>query len=175
SYDVILLDWMLPSKSGIEVLQSLRQKNILTPIIMLTAKTDIDDRVQGLSTGADDYVSKPFSFKELHARVQALYRRSATQGSNTLSIKDIVIDFDAKSIKKEDQTVELTQKEYELLLFLIKHKNTPVSNIMIENQLWNDEEYINSNVIQVTIYHLRKKIGKELIKSSRGLGYKIEV
>jgi len=173
-YDVIVLDWMLPSKNGLEILQELRVKNIKTPIIMLTAKADIDDRVLGLQNGADDYLPKPFSFKELRARVEALYRRTLTSGSNTIHVKDIVIDIDSKKVKKDEVELILTQKEYELLLFLVKHKNAMVSNAMIEEQLWSDEEYINSNVIQVTIYHLRKKIGKDFIKSFRGLGYCVE-
>ncbi len=175
NYDVIILDWMLPLKSGIEILESLKEKKIAIPTIMLTAKDEIDDKVLGLTKGADDYLSKPFSFKELYARVQALYRRSVSKGSNTISVKDIEIDIDKKIVKKDGNELDLTQKEYELLLFLIKNKNASVSNSMIEEQLWNDEEYINSNVIQVTIYNLRKKIGKEFIKSSRGLGYKVEV
>ncbi|MGB5867158.1 MAG: response regulator transcription factor [Arcobacteraceae bacterium] len=175
SYDLILLDWMLPLKSGIEVLENLRQQSILTPVIMLTAKDDIDDKVLGLTYGADDYMSKPFSFKELIARVNALYRRSLSSTTNKLQIKDIVIDIDSKVVTKDEQEVIMTQKEYELLLFLVKNQNKLVSNPIIEEQLWNNEEYINSNVIQVTIYNLRKKLGKDFIKSSRGLGYKIEV
>ena len=174
SYDIIILDWMLPNKSGIDVLATLRENDITTPIIMLTAKSDIDDKVLGLTSGADDYLSKPFSFKELKARAQALYRRSISSANNTIKIKNIIIDIDAKSIKQDDKDISLTQKEYELLLFLVKNKNKIVSNIMIEDQLWNNEEYINSNVIQVTIYNLRKRLGKEFIKSTRGLGYKIE-
>lgn len=174
-YDVIVLDWMMPLKNGIEVLESLKQKNIPTPTIMLTAKGEIDDKVTGLTKGADDYLSKPFSFKELHARVIALYRRTLSSGNNSITVKDLQIDIDKKIVKKNNTELVLTQKEYELLLFLIKNKNASVSNSMIEEQLWNDEEYINSNVIQVTIYNLRKKIGKEFIKSSRGLGYKVEV
>lgn len=175
NYDVIILDWMMPQKNGIEVIRSLKQKNIITPTIMLTAKDSIDDKVVGLTVGADDYLSKPFSFKELHARVLALYRRSISKGNNTVTVKDIEIDIDKKTVKKGGTELILTQKEYELLLFLVKNKNCSVSNSMIEEQLWSDEEYINSNVIQVTVYNLRKKIGKELIKSSRGLGYKIEI
>jgi len=175
TYDIILLDWMLPIKNGIEILQSIRKANIATPVIMLTAKSEVDDRVEGLTNGADDYLSKPFSFKELLARVQALYRRTATSSVNEISIKDVVIDIDKKSVKQNDQLITLTQKEYELLLFLVKNKNAIVSNSMIEDQLWNDEQFVNSNVIQVTVYNLRKKIGKEFIRSFRGLGYKIEV
>jgi len=175
SYDIIVLDWMLPNKSGIDILQSIRKQNITTPVIMLTAKDEIDDKVLGLTNGADDYMSKPFSFKELQARAIALYRRSSSINSNIITIKNLVIDIDAKSVKKNNEDLLLTQKEYELLLFLIKNKNKTVSNAMIEEQLWGNEEYINSNVIQVTIYNLRKKISKEFIKSSRGLGYRIEI
>jgi DNA-binding response OmpR family regulator len=174
-YDVIVLDWMLPSKNGLEILLELRKKEIKTPIIMLTAKADIDDRVAGLQNGADDYLPKPFSFKELRARVEALYRRTVSNGNNTIKVQNLIIDLDTKSVKKDTMELFLSLKEYELLLFLIKNKNILVSNAMIEEQLWREEEYINSNVIQVTIYNLRKKIGKDLIKSFRGLGYRIEV
>lgn len=176
SYDMIVLDWMLPKKSGIELLKSIRQKDIKTPVIMLTAKGDIDDKVKGLLQGADDYLPKPFSFKELNARIIALYRRSLSFSSNIIKLNDeISLDIDAKSLKKENKEIILAKKEFELLSFLIKHKNSIVSNDMIEEQLWNNESYINSNVIQVTVYNLRKKTGKELIKSFRGLGYKLEV
>lgn len=175
AYDLIILDWMLPSKNGIEILNSLRKKNISTSVLMLTAKGEIDDKVLGLNSGADDYLSKPFSFKELLARIDAIYRRSLSDGKNIIVINDLNIDISKKIVKKEDIEILLTAKEYELLLFLIKNKNSMVSNGMIEEQLWNNEEFTNSNVIQVTIYHLRKKIGKDLIKSFRGLGYKIEI
>lgn len=175
AYDLIILDWMLPSKNGIEILNSLRQRNISTSVLMLTAKGEIDDKVLGLNSGADDYLSKPFSFKELLARIDAIYRRSLSDGKNIIVINDLNIDISKKIVKKEDVEILLTAKEYELLLFLIKNKNSMVSNGMIEEQLWNNEEFTNSNVIQVTIYHLRKKIGKDLIKSFRGLGYKIEI
>jgi len=174
-YDLILLDWMLPIQSGIEVLSNLRTKNINTPIIMLTAKDDVEDKIKGLTYGADDYLSKPFSFKELLARANALYRRTLAIPTNILKIKNVSIDIDSKIVLKDDKVIEMTNKEYELLLFLFKNKHSRVSNITIEEQLWNNEEYINSNVIQVTIYNLRKKFGKEFISSSRGMGYKIEL
>ena len=175
SYDIIILDWMLPLKNGIEIISSLREKNITTPTIMLSAKDETKDKIVGLKHGADDYLSKPFSFAELEARVEALYRRNVSQGVTLLKIGDIEIDSDSKIVTKNEQRVELTSKEYELLMFFFKNKNAYVSNAMIEEQLWNNQEYINSNVIQVTVYHLRKKLGKELIKSNRGLGYKVEV
>jgi len=175
SYDVIITDWMLPYKSGIEIIKSLREKKITTPIIMLSAKSEIEDKVTGLQYGADDYLAKPFSYQELVARVKALHRRDISNGANLITLGDIIINSDTKTVSKNDENIELTAKEYELLLFLIKYKNGFVSNAMIEEQLWNNQEYINSNVIQVTIYHLRKKLGKEFIKSNRGLGYKIAV
>lgn len=174
-YDVIILDWMLPQKSGIEVVESLRAQAIYVPIIMLTAKDEIKDRIEGLRCGADDYLSKPFSFEELEARVIALHRRASFDGSNTIKLQNITIDTDKKLVKKDNELIELTSKEYELLLFLIQHKNSYVSKFMIEEQLWRDQEFVVSNVIEVTIFNLRKKLFKQLIKNFRGLGYKIEI
>jgi len=174
TYDIVILDWMLPGKEGIEILQNLRKKQMRIPIIMLTAKGEIEEKVDALRVGADDYLAKPFAYEELLARIEALYRRSVMAGSNTISIQDITLDLDAKMVQKENETVVLSQKEFELLLFLINHKNSMVTNRMIEASLWGMDNINHSNVIQVTIYHLRKKIGKNLIKSFRGLGYKIE-
>jgi len=173
-YDVIILDWMLPKKSGIEVLNSIREE-INTPILMLTARDEVEDKVTCLKLGADDYLTKPFAYEELEARILALYRRSVSKGSNFIEIKDIKIDINNKILLKNEKSINLSAKEWELLLFLIKNKNSIVSNEMIENQLWADVPYMNSNVIAVTIYHLRKKIGKDIIKSYRSLGYKIEI
>ena len=175
SYDILIIDWMLPKKSGIDIIKSIRAKKIKTPVIMLTAKDSIDDKVSGLQAGADDYLSKPFSFKELEARVEALYRRLVADGSNFIKFKDIVIDIEKKIVFKDNQKVILSQKEYDFLLFLIKHKNSFVNKFMIEEELWNDEEFINSNVVEVTVHNIRKKLGKKLIKNFRGLGYKIEL
>jgi DNA-binding response OmpR family regulator len=175
NYDTIILDWMLPIQSGIEVLQKLRDENINTPVIMLTAKDEIKNKVVGLKCGADDYLAKPFSFEELQARVEALYRRISFNGSNKIQIQNITIDTDKKIVQKDDAVVNLTLKEYDLLMFLIKNKNSYVSKFMIEDQLWNNQEFIASNVIEVTIFNLRKKLSKELIKNFKGLGYKIEI
>jgi len=174
-YDIMILDWMLPGKSGIEILHSLRGEKVKTPVIMLTSKDEIQDKVSALKEGADDYLTKPFAYEELLARIEALYRRSAMDGHNCITIQDITLDLDAKTVQKEGRTIVLSQKEFELLCFLVKYKNSIVTVAMIEEQLWCHDAVINSNVIQVTIYHLRKKIGKNLIQSFRGLGYKIEV
>ena len=173
-YDVIILDWMLPNKEGIEVLKSIREKGILTPVLMLTAKDTTDNKIQGLNSGADDYLAKPFSFDELLARLNAIYRRSALKGTNKIVIKNIEIDFDSKIVRKDGKIVDLTAKEYELLEFLVANRGSVVSAEMIQEQLWNSEEFITSNVIQVIIYRLRNKLSKDLIKSKRNLGYFIE-
>jgi len=175
SYDVIILDWMLPNKSGIEILKSLKLKGITTPIIMLTAKNMLKDKINGIKTGADDYLTKPFEYEELLVRVEALYRRSVNSGSNIIKIKNLTIDIDNKIVKKDDELLKLTRKEYELLSFFIKNRNAVISKDMIEEQLWNNETFINSNVISVTMHHLRAKIGKDMISSNRGLGYKLEI
>jgi DNA-binding response OmpR family regulator len=174
NYEIIILDWMLPKKSGIEVLKELREKNILTPILMLTAKDRVEEKVDALNIGADDYLSKPFSFEELLARLNAIYRRSVLKGNNKIKIDNIEIDFDAKIVRKDGKIVDLTAKEYELLEFLFAHKGSVVSIDMLQEQLWNSEEFINSNVIQVIVYRLRNKLSKNLIKSKRNLGYFIE-
>ena len=173
-YDVIILDWMLPYKSGIEVLESLKSKHIKTPILMLTAKDDVKERVKGLQLGADDYLGKPFSFEELQARVEALIRRTSFDGFSLVEIQNVIIDTNKKIVKQNNKEVNLSAKEYELLMFLIKNKNSYVSKFMIEDELWNDQEFVSSNVIEVTIFNLRKKLSKELIKNYKGLGYKID-
>jgi DNA-binding response OmpR family regulator len=173
-YDIIILDWMLPQKSGIELLKDLREKGIKTPVLMLTAKDAIENKIEGLNEGADDYLTKPFNFDELLARLNAIYRRSVLKGNNKIVIDDIEVDFDSKIIRKNGEVVNLTAKEFELLEFLIANRGSVVSVDMIQDQLWNSDEFINSNVIQVIIYRLRNKLGKDLIKSKRNMGYFIE-
>jgi DNA-binding response OmpR family regulator len=174
-YDVIILDWMMPYRSGLDILNTIRQGGNTTPVILLTAKDAISNKVEGLNSGADDYLTKPFSIEELFARVDALYRRSAFRGSNKISFEDIEIDLESKVVSKAQKIIPLSAKEYELLLFLVKHKNSYVSKYMLEEQLWRDKEFLSSNVIEVTIFNLRRKLSKDLIQNFKGLGYKIEI
>jgi DNA-binding response OmpR family regulator len=166
---------MLPKISGIELLKQLKkEKN--TPALILTAKRDIDDKVEGLSI-ADDYLTKPFEFEELIARIKALYRRSHNLNDNVLKVADLTLNPDTKEVKRGGKLIELTAKQFELLKFLMINKNKIVNTNMIQNNLWEMDDEINSNVINVYISHLRKKIDKEfdkpLIKTYRGLGFKI--
>ena len=175
NYDVLIVDWMLPKISGIELLKQLKkEKN--TPALILTAKRDIDDKVEGLSI-ADDYLTKPFEFEELIARIKALYRRSHNLNDNVLKVADLTLNPDTKEVKRGGKLIELTAKQFELLKFLMINKNKIVNTNMIQNNLWEMDDEINSNVINVYISHLRKKIDKEfdkpLIKTYRGLGFKI--
>lgn len=174
TYDIIVLDWMLPFKSGPQIITRLRKERITTPVLMLTAKGEIQDKVGAFKEGADDYLVKPFAYEELLARLEALYRRALGEGSDILTFGELTVDLDKNQVQRGKDVIALTHKEFELLLFLMRHKERVVSRQMLEAQLWEESETVQSNVIDVTLYHLRQKIGKNYIKSVRGLGYKIE-
>lgn len=174
NFDILVLDWMMPNLDGLQTLKILRQKSIIIPTIMLTAKSEIDDKVEGFNNGADDYLAKPFIFKELLARVEALYRRLVNQGLDVIKINDIEINLSTKTVTKAKKEVNLTAKEYDILMLLLKNRGQYLSKFIIEDTLWIDE-IPKSNAVQVNIYNLRKKLGKEFIKSFKGLGYKIEI
>ena len=174
-YDLMILDWMLPGFSGPELLERIRREGNDIPVLMLTARGETTDRIHGLRTGADDYLPKPFSLEELIERLRALYRRSVGSGGNRIETGPLRVDLEERRVFLEGNELILNRKEYDLLLFLMKHRGAPVSNRMIEEQLWDSETFLQSNVIQVTIYNLRKKIGKERIRTSRGMGYILDV
>lgn len=175
-YDLILLDVMLPIKDGTEVCKILRESDIKTPIIMLTAKDSIEDKIKGLDTGANDYISKPFAFSELLARIR-VQLRSQNTFSTTLKIADLELDLLTKSAKRGNQDISLTAKEFSILEYLIKNKNKVLSETIISTSLSNIDDESMSNIVNVYIYRLRNKIDKpyekKLIKTIRGLGYKI--
>ena len=177
TYDVIVLDWMLPNLDGIDICTIARKNNINTPILMLSAKSSIQDRIEGLNAGADDYLPKPFSFDELIARINALLRRKKFQKANILEIADLVFDITERKVTRAGKLITLTTKEYELLEILMENKGHVVSTKKIISHLWQDET-ISSNIIIVLIHHLRSKIddghAKKLIKTIRKIGYKID-
>jgi two-component system, OmpR family, copper resistance phosphate regulon response regulator CusR len=175
-YDLILLDIQLPVKNGIEVCKSLRDSNNQTPIIMLTAKDSIEDKIKGLDIGANDYLAKPFSFAELLARIR-VQLRSNNSVLLKLSIADLELDLLNKTATRANENIVLTSKEFTLLEFLIKNKDRVLSETTINSALSSFEDSNISNIVNVYIYRLRnkidKKFDKKLIKTIRGIGFKI--
>jgi DNA-binding response OmpR family regulator len=180
AYDMILLDVMLPGLNGFEVSRLLRERGFTTPILMLTARDDVDDRVAGLDAGADDYLAKPFAFKELLARIRALVRRSApaTAPTTVLRLADLKLDTVTHRAKRGHREVELTSKEYALLEYLLRHARRPLNRTLIRESIWGYDYYGASNVVDVYVGHLRKKLEANneppLIQTVRGVGYKID-
>lgn len=177
-YDLIILDRMLPETDGTEVSKKLRNKGIHTPIIMLTAKGQVEDRVSGLDSGVDDYLIKPFAFTELLARIRALGRRPQYTLANVLQISDITLNTSTLEVKKKGVLIELSGKEYALLEYLMRHKGKILTKYQIMSQVWDYEAKVMPNFVEVYINHLRNKIdtkskNKSLIKTVRGFGYKI--
>ena len=176
-YDLIILDIMLPAKDGLAVCRELRTKKINTPILMLTAKDSIEDRVAGLDCGADDYLVKPFAFRELLARLRALLRREAATKTSKLQIGDLLLNTMTREAWRGERKIELTAKEYSILEFFMRHPNMVVTRTMIEENAWDYEYDSTSNVIDVYVRRLRRKIddeGKEsLIQTMRGAGYRM--
>jgi len=177
SYDLVLLDWMIPgAHDGPGLVKLWREQDSQVPILMLTARTTIGDRVAGLDAGADDYLAKPFSFDELLARVRALLRRPKAHGGNALSAAGITLDVIAKTVTKHDEPVHVTAKEFQLLEYLLRHKGEVVSKDQLLDHVWADDERVQHNTVETFIANLRKKIGPddEVIQTVRGYGYKIE-
>ncbi len=177
-YDVIILDIMLPGKDGFSVCRELRDRGVLTPIIMLTAKDTLDDKVQGLTVGADDYLTKPFSFEELLARIRALLRRSQDYKTKALHVGDLEMDPVRRLVTRGAQKIMLTGKEYALLEYLMRNQGRVLSQSMIIEHVWDMDYEGASNIVNVYINHLRRKIDRDfpvkLIKTVRGHGYQID-
>jgi len=172
-YDAVILDIGLPEMSGLEVLSMARSKDITTPVLILTAQDAIEDRVKGLDAGADDYLTKPFSLDELYARLRALTRRSRGLSQQTIKYKNIIIDPAAHSVIYNNETIELSRREFALLEELVTSAGRVLSRSFLEEKLYNWDNEIESNTIEVYIHHLRKKFGSELIKTIRGVGYTV--
>lgn len=178
-YDCIVLDLNLPDRDGLQICKKIRQKKINTPVIMVTARTSTDDRVLGLNTGADDYLPKPFVFSELLARIRALIRRGVNQTTPEYKVDDLILDPIKHTVKRGNDVLMLTAKEFSLLEFLMSHKGEVVTRTMILEHVWDYNYDGLSNVVDVFIKTLRKKIkatGKKtpLIHTIHGVGYKIE-
>jgi two-component system, OmpR family, copper resistance phosphate regulon response regulator CusR len=177
-FDLLLLDLMLPGRSGIEVLETLRKKGEKTPVLILTARDTIEDRIKGLDTGADDYLVKPFAFPELLARVRALLRRGRPVNSETIRrLADLEIDLVVRTVLREGKPIELTLKEFDLLEYLLRNQGQLVSREMLARDVWKEASRATSldNVIDVHMARLRKKVdqdfSKKLIHTVRGVGF----
>ena len=177
-YDVILLDILLPQKDGLEVCRDLRRRRVQTPILLLTARDSIDDRVQGLDCGADDYLDKPFAMRELLARLRALLRRQQPYKQGQLAVGGLVVDPLSHTVEREGRALELTPKEFALLEYLMYHPNQVVTREMIEQHIWNYDFECESNVIDVYVRRLRRKIDDpftaKLLTTVRGVGYRLQ-
>jgi len=177
-YDLVVLDLNLPKIDGIEVLKGIRKTNKDLKVLILSARSEVEDKIIGLDTGANDYLSKPFHFKELEARIRALLRRDFMQKDTVLSHGDIEVDTAQKSVSVNGRNVELTKKEFAILEYLFMNKDKMVSAEELIEHVWNNEADLFSNSFKVHINSLKKKLseytgGRELIKNTRGLGYRI--
>jgi heavy metal response regulator len=174
-YDLIILDIFLPKKDGIVVLKGIRSKQVKTPVLMLTAKSSVEDKVEGLDSGADDYLSKPFAFAELVARVRSLLRRGAAEKSTILKLQDLQLDTVTHKAKRADKSIELTGKEYALLEYLMRNVNRVLTRTLLSEHIWNYNFDTGTNVVDVYVNHLRSKIDdgfeKKLLFTVRGVGY----
>ena len=178
-YDAIILDIMLPKLDGFEVIKRIRAKKNKVPILLLTARDNIDDKVKGLDYGADDYLVKPFIFEELMARIRVLLRRNSGNADNIITIANLKVDLDAKTVFRDDVLIKLSGREYSILEYLIRNKGKILSRERIEDHIWNYDYEGGTNVIDVYIRYLRKKIDDsytpKLIHTIRGLGYVLRV
>ena len=175
TYDALLLDINMPHKDGITVVRLLRRKGVLAPVIFLTARDDIEDKVRGLDAGADDYLTKPFSIVELLARLRAVLRRQRPQASNLVRVADLELDLVSHDARRAGEKIELTRREFALLEFLINASPKPVSKTAIVEHVWDQHFDSETNVVNVYIKMLRRKIDKEglppLIHTVRGVGF----
>jgi len=176
-YDVIILDVMLPARDGIEVCRTLRDRRLRTPILMLTARDAVEDRVRGLDSGADDYLVKPFAFAELLARLRALTRREPAALGTALQVGDLTLDTITREVYRQGARIDLTTKEFALLEYLMRHPNQVLTRTMIAEHVWSYDFDNATNVIDVHIRNVRRKIADpfptKLIHTVRGAGYRI--
>ena len=177
-YDLMIFDIMLPYKDGVSLVKDVRNSNILTPILLLTAKLTLDDKVEGLDSGADDYLTKPFAFEELLARIRALLRRKENGKQLQLKVMDLMLDTQTHVVKRNNVEISLTPKEYSILEYLIRNKNKVISRTILTEHVYDYHFDTDSNVIDVHINKLRNKIDKgfdkQILHTIRGVGYTIK-
>jgi len=174
-YDCIIMDIMMPKKDGLTVLKEMRGRKDFTPVLILTAKDSVQDKVTGLDLGADDYLVKPFAFEELIARIRAITRKTSGNASNIFQIADLTLDISSRSVTRGNSQIALSAKEFSLLEYMIRNKGIVLTREMIENSLWNYDYAGGTNAVDVYIRYLRRKIddgyANKLIHTVRGVGY----
>lgn len=177
SYDVVILDIMLPGKDGLSILKSLRKAGNTVPVILVTARGELDERLEGLNLGADDYLTKPFYLDELVARIQALHRRSSGQSLSLMQVEDLVVNLSTREISRGEDSVDLTTREFNLLEYLMRSPGRVLTRTQILEQVWGYDFDPSTNVVDVCIQRLRKKIDAghdlQLIETVRGAGYRM--
>ncbi|GEM01161.1 DNA-binding response regulator, OmpR family, contains REC and winged-helix (wHTH) domain [Halolactibacillus halophilus] len=177
TFELVILDVMLPNLSGMDILRRLRKENETLPVIMLTARDQIYDKVSGLDYGANDYMTKPFEIEELLARIRVQLRKNALEdeilNADQLGVKDIVIYLSTYEVKKDQTPVELTKREFELIAFLVKNKNQVLTRDQLLAEVWGYDYMGETNVVDVYVRYLRQKLGYELIETVRGVGYMV--
>lgn len=176
SYDAIILDIMLPRLNGLEVLRQLRQNRVKTPVLMLSVKADVENRIEGLNLGADDYLPKPFAFSEVLARIRAVIRRASTDAQGTtLAVADLHLDLLARTVERAGQRIVLTNKEFEVLEYLLRNQGRVLSRVIMTEHIWDMNFDSETNIVDVLINRLRRKIDDDfspkLIHTVRGVGY----
>ncbi len=177
AFDLVLLDWLLPGRDGIEILKTMRARSIKTPVLLLTARDAIEDRVLGLDGGADDYLVKPFAFAELLARIRVLLRRTVQEEPLRKQMGDLLLDLQARRVWRDEQEITLTPREFDLLAYLMRYEGQLVTRQMLAQEVWREPNRGTplDNVIDVHLAHLRKKIDEEhavkLIQTVRGVGF----
>ena len=178
-YDAVILDIMLPELDGFEVLKKIRSQEIKTPVLLLTARDGIDDRVKGLDYGADDYLVKPFAFDELLARIRVMLRRTSNNVNNVFTIADLIVDCDSQTVTRNNNAIKLSAREFTILEYMIRNKEKVLTRDKIEQHIWNYDYEGGTNVIDVYVRYLRKKIDDDytpkLIHTIRGVGYVLKV
>lgn len=172
-FDLVVLDVRLPEMSGIDLLNIIRKKGNKIPVILLTARDSVENRIEGLDSGADDYLVKPFDLNELKARIRALGRRPQGRTGNIITVKDVELDLSSKKVLKNGEVVKLSRREYILLTVLMENLGNVMSKGQIEDKLYGFDLEVESNTVEVYISHLRAKLGKEFITTLRGIGYKV--
>ena len=178
-YDVVVSDIMLPGIDGFEILRTIRERGIKTPVLLLTARDGIEDRVKGLDYGADDYLVKPFAFDELLARIRVMLRRTSNNVNNVFTIADLIVDCDSQTVTRNNNAIKLSAREFTILEYMIRNKEKVLTRDKIEQHIWNYDYEGGTNVIDVYVRYLRKKIDDDytpkLIHTIRGVGYVLKV